>query len=157
MTIDDLINGALKGRGGFLESSNLFAVVGDIKTTELFVMNLQEFFTENLFRFSREESTDGVLIAAYHTEEQARECIDSMRANSHQAPGLILGSNWHILLGNSEKNTLFSFPLAQYYIDYLASYLYKINSGNLALNIFDSPEAAEDAIDLIRYAIKGEK
>ncbi|GAB3428010.1 hypothetical protein [Niabella aquatica] len=156
MSVDDLINKALKGSGGILDTSNMFGVIGDVQTQELFIMNLQEFFTENLYCFSKGESTAALLVGVYTTEQQARACIESIRDQQQQSPGLLAGPNWHILMGNPGENRLFALPLNEYYVGYLAFYRYKVNAGNLSFGIFDSAEAADNAIDLIRYSIREE-
>lgn len=154
MSVDDLINKALKGSGGILDTSSMFGVIGDVQTQELFILNLQDFFTENLYCFSKGETTSALLVGAYTTEQQARACIESIRNQNQPSPGLLTDSNWHILMGNSGENRLFALPLNEYYVGYLAFYQYKVNSGNLSFGIFDSAEAADNAIDLIRYSIR---
>jgi len=63
MIVDDLINDVFDKRGGMLDPSPFFALVGDVITHELFVLNLQDFFFDNLehFRSGREAGMIGLL------------------------------------------------------------------------------------------------
>jgi hypothetical protein len=63
MSIDELIHKALKEIEGPLNVAGFSAVVSDIQTRELLVLNLQEFFTENLVSFSRGVTASLILMA----------------------------------------------------------------------------------------------
>lgn len=154
MSVDDLINKALKGRGGVLDTSNMFAVVGDPATNELFVLNLQDFFAENLISFSKGMQTAAILLGAYTTEDLARKCIENIREHQLQVPGLVVAPDWHILMANPEKNELFSLLLTDYYISCLAFYSYKVKYDFLPIGILENKDAADDAIDIIKYTIR---
>ncbi|MBO9621011.1 MAG: hypothetical protein J7539_18490 [Niabella sp.] len=157
MSIDDLINSALKERGGVLDAANLYALVGDTRTGELFVLNLQDFFIDNLEYFRNGEETWIILIGAYATEEAARVAIKTLNDEKPLGDGLIVSPEFHILLGNAKENKLFVLPLKEYYIGYLGLFLYKVDSGNVAISIFNTRDAAEDAIDMIRTLIMDER
>ncbi len=154
MTVDDLINNALRSGGGVLDGSNIYAVVGDLETKELFTLNLSELFSENTLLFSRGETSSALLIAAYNFNEQAITCIESLREKNEIGPGVIGGPDWHILMSNPAENRLYSVLLKEYYVGAIALYQYKINAGNIPLGIFDSADAAENAIELIRYQLR---
>ena len=156
MTVDDLINNALKGRGGVLDASGLFALAGDIASQELFVLNLQDFFIDNLEHFRNGQETGVILLGGYISEQAARDVIDTASQGQYLGDGLAIASEWYILIGNVKENKLFALPLKDYYIGYLGFFLHKVDSGNVAISIFSNQEAAEDAIDLIRYEIRGE-
>lgn len=119
-------------------------------------MNLQDFFIANLEYFRKGEKTDMILLGAYPTEKAAREAIQNIIEENNHGTALIVQPDWCILLANVKDNRLFILPLSEYYIGYLGFFQYKVNSGNLALSIFSNQDAAEDAIDLIRSAIKDE-
>lgn len=156
MSVDDLLNSALEGRGGGLLGTDLFAVAGDPSTSEMFVLNLQDFFTENYHYFLRGEMAPAFLLGVYHQEEDARKCIDSIRETGLQAPGLLHNSDWHVLLWKVETNELYTATLLDYYVAFLA--LFKCNSTwkIVILNIFTTIEAAEDMIEFIHLYIKDE-
>ncbi|ANH80909.1 hypothetical protein A8C56_07875 [Niabella ginsenosidivorans] len=77
--------------------------------------------------------------------------------DNNLGPELVVAPEWHILLGNTTENRLFVLPLSEYYVGYLGFFRYKVNSGNVVLSIFNSMDAAEEAIDIIRYRVKDEK
>lgn len=156
MSVDDLLNSALEGRGGSLESSNLFALVGDPKTNEMFVLKLREFLTENFRHFLRSEDAGGILLGAYNIEEDARKCLDSIRDGGLHTPGLVYAPDWHVLLWNAKKDSLYTLTLLDYYVGFLHFFKYKAESGIVLLEIFNTKEAAEDVIDYIRLYIKDE-
>lgn len=156
MTVDDLINNALKGRGGVLDASDFYALVGNAQTQELFVLNLQDFFIDNLEHFRTGTETGIILLGGYASEQAARNVIKTAAHEVYFGDGLIADPEWYILIGNVKENKLFAVPLKDYYIGYLGFFLHKVDSGNVAISIFSNQEAAEDAIDLIRYEIRGE-
>lgn len=156
MTVDDLINNALKGRGGVLDVSGFYALVGDVQTQELFVLNLQDFFIDNLEHFRTGTDTGIILLGGYTSEQAARNVIKTAAQDKYLGDGLVVAPEWHILMGNVKENRLFALPLKEYYMGYLGFFLHKVNSGNVAISIFDRKDAAEDAIDLIRYEIRGD-
>ncbi|MGN7785853.1 hypothetical protein ACTJIJ_15100 [Niabella sp. 22666] len=100
MSIDELIHKALKEIEGPLNVAGFSAVVSDIQTRELFVQNLQEFFTENLVSFSRGVTASLILMGIYFTEEQAHECVESLYDIGVQSPGLVQLPEWHLVMGN---------------------------------------------------------
>ncbi|MCH5719109.1 hypothetical protein [Niabella hibiscisoli] len=53
MSIDDLINQALQVNGQHVGATGLLAVVSDVKNKELYLLDLQEFFSENMLHFSK--------------------------------------------------------------------------------------------------------
>jgi len=73
MIVDDLINDVFDERGGMLDPSPFFALVGDVITHELFVLNLQDFFFDNLEHFRSGRETGMVLLGAYTSEQAARD------------------------------------------------------------------------------------
>lgn len=150
MSVDDLINKALKGGGGMLDTSNMFAVIGEPETNELFVLNLQDFFAENLICFGKGKQTSAILLGAYAVEDLARKCIENIREYQVQVPGLVVAPDWHILMANPEKNELFSLLLTDYYISCLAFYSYKVKYDFLPIGILENKDAANDAIDIIK-------
>jgi len=154
MSVDDLINKALKGGGGMLDTSNMFAIIGEIGTNELFVLNLQDFFAENLICFSEGKQTAAILLGAYVTEDLARKCIENIREDQLQGPGLVVAPDWHILMANPEKNELFSILLTDYYISCLAFYSYQVKYDILPIGILENKDAADAAIDIIKYTIR---
>lgn len=154
MSIDDLINSALEGRGGILDGSSLFAVVGDPKTQEMFVLNLDDFLMENLRHFTTGNYTDTTLLGIYKTEEEARNCIQSIRDTKQHAPNLVGANEWYILLGKVEENELFILPFIEYLAGYLQLFLFKSASGIIALSIGDKKEAMEDTMDFFNLYIK---
>jgi len=156
MTVDDLINNVFKKRGGVLDTSNFYALVGDVATQDLFVLNLQDFFVDNLEHFRKGEETGIILLGGYTSEQAARNVIKTADQEVYFGDGLIADPEWYILIGNARENKLFVLPLKDYYIGYLGFFLYKVQMGNVAISIFNTKEAAEDAIELIRYEIKGE-
>lgn len=93
MTIDDLINGALKDRGGLLEGTDLFAVVGNAESQEMFILNLNDFMLENLEHFITGNNTGTMLLGIYITEEEARSCIESIREKKNTRQNLLFQKN----------------------------------------------------------------
>lgn len=156
MSIDELIHKALKEIEGPLDTSGLSAVVSDIQTRDLFVLNLQEFFTENLVSFSKGVTASLILMGIYSTEEQAYECVESLSDIGVQGPGLLQMPEWHLVMGNPVKNELYSLSLRDYYVSCLAFFHYKVDSGNLPVALFSSADAADAGIDYIRYTIRDE-
>ncbi len=156
MSIDELIHKALKEIEGPLNVIGLSAVVSDIQTRELFVLNLQDFFTGNLISFSKGVTASLILMGIYSTEEQAHECVDSLRDIGVQGPGLVQLPEWHLVMGSPVKNELFTLSLRDYYVGCLAFFHYKIDSGNLPVALFSSADAADAGIDYIRYTIRDE-
>lgn len=156
MTIDELINSALEGRGGTLDGTALLAVVGVADTQEMFILNLHDFLMENMEHFIAGNDTGTMLLGVYKTEEEASMCIQSIRDTRQHSPNLIASKEWYVVIGKVTKNDLFILPLTEYLAGYLHFFLYKAETGNIVLNICDKKEAAEDAIDLIRLYIKRE-
>lgn len=154
MSVDDLLNSALHGRSGALQSSDIFALVGDSRTGEMFVLNLKEFFSENFAHFLQGERPSGILIGAYYKEEDAYTCMDLIRAGEEQGPGLIYAPEWQVLLWKARSNELCTFPLWDYYVGFLSLFRYQIDSGMVILDIYTTTESAEDIIDFIRLYIK---
>ena len=156
MSIDELIHKALKEIEGPLNVAGFSAVVSDIQTRDLFVLNLQEFFTENLVSFSKGVTASLILMGIYSTEEQAYECVESLSDIGVQGRGLLQMPEWHLVMGNPVKNELYSLSLRDYYVSCLAFFHYKVDSGNLPVALFSSADAADAGIDYIRYTIRDE-
>ena len=156
MSVDDLISSALDGRGGGLLGTHLFALAGDPSTSEMFVLNLQDFFTENYHHFLQGVNAPAFLLGAYYKEEDARKCIDSIRNEGLHAPGLVYNPDWHVLLWKVETNELYTLTLLDYYVGFLAVFKAKRAWEIVILNIFTTKEAAEDMIEFIHLYIKDE-
>lgn len=157
MSVDDLINGVFKDRGGFIDGANLYALVGSIITGEAFVLNLQDFLFENFTHFLRGEDPKAVLVGAYHTENDTRQAIKIVREEGHHGGGLVYAPGWQVLLGNIHKNLLYTMPLQEYYIGAAAFFQHQVDAGIITIGMFDRVEAAEDMIDYIRHFIKDEE
>lgn len=156
MSIDALIHKALKEIEGPINVTGLLGVVCDVQTKELIVLDLQEFFTDNLVHFSQGINAPLILMGIYSDKLQAYECVESLRDIKVQSPGLVQMPEWHLIMGNSVKNKLFTLQLRDYYVSCLAFFHYDVDSGNLPLAIFSSADAADAGIDYIRYAIRDE-
>ena len=156
MSIDKLINKALKEIEGPVNTASLWGVVSDVQTKELFVLNVQEFFTNNLVKFAKSIAESKILMGIYSTEEQAYECVETLGDIRVQGPNLIQFPEWHLIMCNPVKNEIFSLSLREYYISCLAFFHYNVDSGNLPVAIFSSADAADAGIDFIRYTIRDE-
>lgn len=159
MSIDELIDKALNSGGGYLEPSNIYALVGDTKTNEAFVLNLGDFLLDNFRHFVKGEEVDLILLGAYINEQAAREAVQSvLEANRLPANGLIGSPDTYVLVADTIRNKLFSIPLAEYYAGYFALFQYKAQgaSGKVVLNIFNTQEAADECAEVIRMYIKDE-
>lgn len=159
MTIDELLKSALRDKGSSLDASNLFAVVADIATGELFILGLEVFLHENFRFFLQNEEVSVVLLAVYFTEQTALDCLECIReSNKLSANGLIADPNFHVLIADIKENRLYSLPLMEYYIGYMVLYQYKAKAAEitLVLNIFSNKEAVEETIEFIRMYIKDE-
>lgn len=121
------------------------------------MLNLQDLFIDNLGYFRDGEKSDVILIGVYQAEADAHAAIKYVINQNHHGPELVVAPQWHILLGNTTENRLFVVPLSEYYVGYLGFFQFKVDSGNVALSIFNNKEAAEEAIDIIRYSVKDEK
>lgn len=156
MSVDDLLSSALEGRGGGLLGTNLFALAGDPNTSEMFVLNLQDFFTENLRNFLKGENAGAFLLGAYYKEDDARKSIDSIRDEGLLAPGLVYDDNWHVLLWKVETHELYTMTLLDYYVGFLELFRYKSAWKIVILNIFTTKQAAEDTIEFLHLYVKDE-
>ena len=160
MSIDELIDKARNGGGGYLNATNLYALVGDPTTDEIFVLNLNHFFSDNFRHFLKDEYTSLILLGAYNNEQNARDSIQSVRdANQLSSTGLIAYPDWYVLVADIDQNNLFTLPLMEYYIGYMTMFQYRAeaSNGKVVLNIFGSEEAAEETSEIIRMYIKDEK
>ncbi|SDD42717.1 hypothetical protein [Niabella drilacis] len=138
MTVDDLINNALKTHGGLLDVSRFYALTGNIHTRELFVLNLQDFFTSNLEHFRNERDTCTILLGGYTSEQAARNTIKKAEEDQFFGEGLVVAREWYMLVGNIRENRLFTQPLKDYYMRCLEQFLYRSHSGDVAIGIFDT-------------------
>jgi len=155
MIVNDLMNNAFKGRDGLLKASGYYALAGDALTQKLVVLNLQDFFIENMEHFRNGAESSMLLLGAYTSEQAARNIIKTAGAELYFGEGLIIATEWYILIGNVKENRLFVQSLKDYYMECLEQFLYKTSPGNVTLGIFDRKQAAEDAVELVRFAIGG--
>ena len=111
MNIDDLINSAIEDKGAMIDASDLFAVIGDPATEELFVLDLESYFFENLRRFQNNDPPGTILMGAYTTQEDAYSSIASFwQAGILGGSGILTHPDWVMLIGDISRNNLFSLP-----------------------------------------------
>ncbi|KAA5536149.1 hypothetical protein F0919_00310 [Taibaiella lutea] len=159
MTIDEMLEEAQKGSGGSLNTANYFALAGDTSTGEQFVLNLEDFLTDNFGHFLQNEVTSIVLLGAYHTEQSARNSMQSVFDDYKLNPeGLIWVKDYHVLIADVNANHLYTLSLMDCYIGCMVFYQYKAEAGkgSVVLNIFSNKEAAEETKEIIRMYIKDE-
>lgn len=154
--IDELINNALKRGNEPLDTTGLLAVVSDVHTRQLFILELQDYFSKNMMNFSKGIPAFAVLIGIYPSRELAEKCIATLREMGVQSPGFLNLPGWHLLAGDAVKNELYLLPLRDYNISCLAFLHYHVNTGSMPLAIFSNADAADAGIDYIRYTIRDE-
>lgn len=156
MIINDRMNEAFEGCDGLLQASGYYALAGEAPTQQLVVLNLRDFFNDNLAHFRNRSESDRILLGAYTSEQAARNIIATAGKEPYFGEGLIIAAAWYILLGDVKEGRLFVLPLKDYYMEYLELFLYKAGSANVALGIFDRKQAAEAAMERVRRAAGGE-
>ena len=154
MTIDELINNTLKSGNEPLDTTGLLAVVSDVHTRQLFILELQDYFSKNIINFSKGIPAFAVLMGIYSGRELAENCIATLREVGVQSPGFLNLPGWHLLAGDAVKNELHTLPLRDYNINCLAFLHYHIDTGSMPLAIFSNEAAADAGIDYIRYTIR---
>ncbi|MCD2421416.1 hypothetical protein LQ567_01485 [Niabella pedocola] len=155
MALLNLANISLKANGMVLDASTFYALAGDTKIQELFVVNLEDLFTNNLNHFLEGRSTNVVLVGAYYNKDSAHRAIESIKKGTLHGPGLIATTSWHLVMANIAENRLFALRLNEYYVGCFGAQLFNIQYANMALGIFDTKHAAEAAMDRLRYSICG--
>ena len=86
MTIDDLINNAFKRVNEPLDTTGLLAVVSDVHTRQLFILEVQDYFSKNIMNFSKGIPAFAVLMGIYPSRELAENCIATLREVGVQSP-----------------------------------------------------------------------
>ncbi|MBO9593695.1 MAG: hypothetical protein J7599_12375 [Niabella sp.] len=156
MALLNLADISLKTNGMVLDASKFYALAGDTKIQELFVVNLEDLFKNNLSHFLAGRSTNVVLVGAYYNKDSAHNAIESIRRGTLHGSGLIATTSWHLVMATVAENRLFALRLNEYYVGCFGAQLFNTRSANMALGIFDTKHAAESAIDRLRYSVCGE-
>jgi len=107
------------------------------------------FFVDNLKHFVKGEATGVTLLGAYTSEQAARDVFKTAGEQIYYGAALIIDAEWYMFVGDVRENKFFVGPQKDAYEVWLGAFLYKVQPGHVAIGIFNTKEAAEDAIELI--------